>query len=40
MSDLMRDDPYSEDHLREVLSLMERPEMRSKLVQQISEEQG
>ncbi len=33
----MKSDPNSDEHLREVLSLMERPEMRKKLFQEITD---
>lgn len=38
MRGLVREDPFSDDHLREVLSLMERPEMQSRHVQKIGGE--
>ncbi len=39
MRGAVREDPFSDDHLREVLSLMERPEMQSKHAQQIGGEE-
>ncbi len=39
MSGLVRGDPDSDDHLREVLALLERPEMQKKFAQQFTEEE-
>ncbi len=35
---LVKQDPYSDEHLREMLELAERPELKKRLTQQISEE--
>ncbi|HZK75971.1 MAG TPA: DNA primase, partial [Candidatus Kapabacteria bacterium] len=40
MPGVVRDDPFSDEHLREVLSLMERPEMQSRHVQKIGGEEA